>query len=217
MADVDAAAAWHHDDSKLEERASQVTLNAEGGLETSAVTPGPTPTEDLDDPYVDNFMAALRLAKGVRPLMIITRADNSNTVVYAANVTGTQTVDESKPIDYFWADIEPKTSDVSNLSLFCPASFLWHAPADSVPNMIAPLCKRIGSAESWNVAQSHRVWDARQHGLRVCWLRRNPAGLPWLSSPSMIVVRRLYTGAVVVRVRCAGSMCRQPTESSRAV
>ena len=111
------AAAWHHDESKLAERAAQVTLNAEAGLETSAVTPGPTPTEELSDPYIDNFIAALQLAKGVRPLMIITRADNSNTVVYAANVTGPQTVDESKPIDFFWADIEPKTSDVSNMLL----------------------------------------------------------------------------------------------------
>ena len=137
MAEVAAAsAAWHHDDSKLEERASQVTLNAEGGLETSAVTPGPTPTEDLDDPYVDNFMAALQLAKGVRPLMIITRADNSNTVVYAANLTGPQTVDESKPIDYFWADIEPKTIGVSSMSLLCPASFITTATLSLSPFQI---------------------------------------------------------------------------------
>jgi len=114
LADCSAgmAAAWHWDESQVAGRAAQVTLNAEGGLESSEVTPGKTPTQELSDPYVDNFVGALQQAKGVKPLMIITRTDNSNTVVYAANVCGDKAVDAETPIDSFWADIEPKTSEV---------------------------------------------------------------------------------------------------------
>ena len=74
---------WHWDASNLEERASRVRCNDEGGLEESENKPGKNPTEDLSDPYIDDFLACQQLNHGLDGLLLaITRTDNSNTVVY---------------------------------------------------------------------------------------------------------------------------------------
>ena len=183
MADCSAgmAAAWHWDESQVAGRAAQVTLNAEGGLESSEVTPGKTPTQELSDPYVDNFVGALQQAKGVKPLMIITRTDNSNTVVYAANVCGDKAVDAETPIDSFWADIEPKTSEVRpapalGSALPCPMLCLGLGLG-----VCTRLCLRLrlrlrlASGSAWPLHPPqplHRplgCWsDARAGGRRAC-------------------------------------------------
>lgn len=76
---------WHWDASHLEERASRVKCNREGGLEESGSKPAKNPTEDLSDPYIDDFLACQQLNHGLSGLlMAITRTDNNNTVVYQA-------------------------------------------------------------------------------------------------------------------------------------
>ena len=81
-----AATAWHWDQSHLEARAARVKMNAEGGFEWPLAcedTPGATPAEGLSDPYIDNFLAAQATQFGLDGLlMIITRTDNSNVVIY---------------------------------------------------------------------------------------------------------------------------------------
>ena len=177
MADCSAgmAAAWHWDESQVAGRAAQVTLNAEGGLESSEVTPGKTPTQELSDPYVDNFVGALQQAKGVKPLMIITRTDNSNTVVYAANVCGDKAVDAETPIDSFWADIEPKTSEVRR-----PLSAqLCRAQCSASASASAPV-SASGSRSAWPL---HPPGLCTRLSLCIggwsCWLlTRAPAAEP---------------------------------------
>ena len=74
---------WHWDACNLEERASRTKCNAEGGLEETESKPGKNPTEDLSDPYIDDFLASQQLNHGLSGLlMAITRTDNNNTVVY---------------------------------------------------------------------------------------------------------------------------------------
>jgi hypothetical protein len=105
-----AASAWHWDSSKFAERAARCTLNTEGGLETSEVTPGKVPSQELDDPFIDNFLAARMKDHGVKLLMICTRTDNSNTVCYACKLTeGQQVADTKEIIDMYWEDVEPAT------------------------------------------------------------------------------------------------------------
>ena len=65
IAAVAPAAAWHWDASKLLARAERVEMNAEGGFAWPLKCqdmPGAVPTEDLDDPYIDNFLAASALS-----------------------------------------------------------------------------------------------------------------------------------------------------------
>jgi hypothetical protein len=76
---------WHWDASNAEERASRVKCNEEGGLEECESKPQKNPTEDLSDPYIDDFLACQQLNHGLNGLlMAITRTDNNNTVVYQA-------------------------------------------------------------------------------------------------------------------------------------
>ena len=57
--------------------------NEGGGLEESQSPPGKNPTEELSDPYIDDFLASQQLNHGLTGLlMAITRTDNNNTVVY---------------------------------------------------------------------------------------------------------------------------------------
>ena len=85
-ADAGAAAAWHWAPEHWEARAARVKMNAEGGLEWPLQCedmPDKNPSEDLSDPYIDNFLAASCKDFGLEGLlMIVTRTDNSNTVVY---------------------------------------------------------------------------------------------------------------------------------------
>eukprot|EP00747_Dinoflagellata_sp_TGD_P168328 gnl/TRDRNA2_/TRDRNA2_194480_c0_seq1.p1 gnl/TRDRNA2_/TRDRNA2_194480_c0~~gnl/TRDRNA2_/TRDRNA2_194480_c0_seq1.p1 ORF type:complete len:214 (-),score=40.90 gnl/TRDRNA2_/TRDRNA2_194480_c0_seq1:224-865(-) len=92
---------WHWDQSQIEARAKQVKCNAAGGLESSEVAASTSPTQDLADPYIDNFIAAQQKDYGLKNiLMIITRSDNNNTVVY-------QLGEGSGVINQFWYDITP--------------------------------------------------------------------------------------------------------------
>jgi hypothetical protein len=76
--------------------------------------PGEKPLAHLSDPYIDNYIASQQKYFGLKPLMIITRADNSNTVMYACKATyqegQTSAGGSAHPIDMFWYDIEPKTT-----------------------------------------------------------------------------------------------------------
>jgi len=88
--ETDSAGNWHWDPSQCEARAARVTMNSEGGfvwpLECEDA-PGATPTEDISDPFIDNFMSAQVAQFGLKGLlMIITRTDNSNVVVYKVRV-----------------------------------------------------------------------------------------------------------------------------------
>ena len=74
---------WHWDACNLEERASRVKCNEGGGLEDCESKPAKNPTEELSDPYIDDFLASQQLSHGLTGLlMAITRTDNNNTVVY---------------------------------------------------------------------------------------------------------------------------------------
>jgi hypothetical protein len=80
---------WHWDACHLEERASRVKCNEEGGLEDCESKPQKNPTEDLSDPYIDDFLASQQLNHGLSGLlMAITRTDNNNTVIYQARAPG---------------------------------------------------------------------------------------------------------------------------------
>jgi hypothetical protein len=108
---------WHWHSSKWEARASRTTLNDAGGYESSedhpgyGTQPGPdlrSPTEELADPYIDNFVAAHQLPHSEWPgsgtalenvLMVVTRTRNHNAVVYRANMTSATEWDMDDPID----------------------------------------------------------------------------------------------------------------------
>jgi len=92
---------WHWDPSQIEARAKRVKCNGSGGLESSEVSAKPGPTEELDDPYIDSFIAAQQRDYGLTNLlMVITRTDNNNTVVY-------QLGEGDGKINQFWFDITP--------------------------------------------------------------------------------------------------------------
>jgi hypothetical protein len=105
---------WHWHTSHVAARASRVKLNDVGGLAWPLECedmPDAHPQKTLSDPYVDNYIASQQLHYGLKPLMIITRTDNSNTVMYACKVLEGETVREPKDaIDLFWYDVEPKTT-----------------------------------------------------------------------------------------------------------
>ena len=95
---------WHH--SHLAARAGAVSVNASGGIESFDLC-GPNPVADLPDPYLDGFLAHQQLEHGLSGLlMIITRTDNNNMVVYQANVAGPGELG-TPPIHTFWFDVEP--------------------------------------------------------------------------------------------------------------
>jgi len=92
---------WHWDPSQIEARAKRVKCNAAGGLESSEVEASPGTTDELDDPYIDNFIAAQQKDHGLTNLlMVITRTDNNNVVVY-------QLGEGNCMINQFWFDITP--------------------------------------------------------------------------------------------------------------
>lgn len=105
--------AWHWHTSHMAARAARVKLNDVGGLAWPLECedmPDAQPQKLLSDPYIDNYIASQQLHYGLKPLMIVTRTDNSNVVMYACNMTEPGQVVE-QPIDCFWYDVEPKTTE----------------------------------------------------------------------------------------------------------
>ena len=126
---------WHPDHA--EQRAQRVELNEEGGLKSSKDEPGQPgapelPTEEVADPYIDNYIAAQQVHNGLRGVvMICTRSTNHNAVVYRARRKGdlggsvrstssksrdssqlsagaaASVFDTNDPIDYYWYDNAP--------------------------------------------------------------------------------------------------------------
>jgi hypothetical protein len=84
---------WHWDATQCAPRAERVKMNSSGGLAwplECVDKPGATPTQNLSDPYIDNFLSAQIANFGLKGLlMIITRTDNSNVVVYKVSAAAT--------------------------------------------------------------------------------------------------------------------------------
>ena len=125
---------WHCDHA--EQRAQRVELNEGGGLKFSQDAPGQpgaaeTPTEELADPYIDNYVAAQQVHNDLRGVVLIcTRSTNHNAVIYRARRKGdtggsirsspksrgtnqlsagaaASVFDTDDPLDYFWYDNAP--------------------------------------------------------------------------------------------------------------
>jgi hypothetical protein len=125
---------WHRDHAA--ERAKRMELNEGGGLKSSKDTPGQPgaaelPTQALEDPYIDSYIAAQQLHNGLNDVvMICTRTMNHNTVIYRARRKGdtggsinsssksrdpsqlspaaaASVFDTDDPMDYYWYDNAP--------------------------------------------------------------------------------------------------------------
>lgn len=127
---------WYWHQGHAEKRAERVELNEGGGLKFSKDTPGQPgaadlPTEEIADPYIDNYIATQQLHNNLRGVVLIcTRSTNHNVVVYRARREGdtggsinsssksrntnqlsagaaTSVFDTDDPLDYFWYDNAP--------------------------------------------------------------------------------------------------------------
>ena len=125
---------WHRDHA--EQRAQRVELNEGGGLKFSQDSPGQpgaaeTPTEELADPYSDNYVAAQQVHNDLHGVVLIcTRSTNHNAVIYRARRKGdtggsihsssksrstnqlsagaaASVFDTDDPLDYYWYDNAP--------------------------------------------------------------------------------------------------------------
>lgn len=128
---------WHWHPDHAVQRAQRVELNEGGGLKFSKDEPGQPgaaelPTEEVADPYIDNYIAAQQAHNGLRGVvMICTRSTNHNAVIYRARRKGdtggsvrstssksrdsnqlsagaaASVFDTNDPLDYYWYDNAP--------------------------------------------------------------------------------------------------------------